>query len=78
MDIFAVSHHVLQMLSARTFGEGVNAPSKSWTETKITADLFEVVICAFYMQSGFEALCDWVAELYMPIIRVAYEAYIGR
>ena len=71
---YAVPQRVLDALSRRTFGDGVKVPSKSPQEIKATADLFETVIGAYYLESGFEKLCDWVNELYTPLIFVAREA----
>ncbi|THH00937.1 hypothetical protein EW026_g1654 [Hermanssonia centrifuga] len=76
LDIFAVSGKVLTALTAKTFGEGTSAPFKSWPQVKATADLFETVIAVYYMERGFETLCDWVNELYRPLILVAKQAYL--
>ncbi|KAI0348540.1 ribonuclease III [Trametopsis cervina] len=76
LDILAVSRKVLDALTRRTFGEGSSAPSKSRGQIKATADLFETVIGAYYMEQGFERLCQWVAELYAPLISVGKRAFL--
>ena len=60
-----------------TFGDGAKAPSKSRGEMKTTADLFETVIGAYYLESGFERLCEWVNELYKPLIVIARDTYLS-
>lgn len=76
LDIFAVNDSVLKALTAKTFGEGAKAPSKSRPQIKATADLFETVIGAYYLESGFESLCDWVDELYKPLVAAAKKCYL--
>lgn len=75
MDILAVSSSVLEALTIRTFGEGTSAPSKSKPQIKATADLFETVIGAYYMDHGFESLCSWVRGVYTPLIVAAKKAF---
>ncbi|KAL6309881.1 ribonuclease III domain-containing protein [Sparassis latifolia] len=75
LDILAVNSSVLEALTYRTFGEGTSAPSKSRTQIKATADLFETLIGAYYLDRGFEALCDWVRDLYTPLIVTAKETF---
>ncbi|KAH8099409.1 ribonuclease III domain-containing protein [Cristinia sonorae] len=76
LDVLAVSSTVLRALTAKTFGEGSAAPSKLRPQVKRTADLFETVIAAYYMESGFEPLNDWVADLYAPLIAAARKTYL--
>ncbi|KAI0361499.1 hypothetical protein OH77DRAFT_433562 [Trametes cingulata] len=71
LDIMAVSSTVLSALTRKTFGEGTAAPVKSRPQIKATADLFETVIGAYYLDYGFEALYAWVKEIYTPIIQAA-------
>ncbi|PCH33729.1 hypothetical protein WOLCODRAFT_135284 [Wolfiporia cocos MD-104 SS10] len=76
LDILGVNEPVMQALTVRTFGEGAAAPVfRTKVEWKPTADFFETVIGAYYMQSGFEALCNWVIDLYRPLIAVAKRAF---
>jgi len=76
LDIYAVSSTVLRALTMRNFGEGATAPMiKSKPEIKATADLFETVIGAYYLESGFEALCDWMREMYKPLIAAAKRTF---
>ncbi|KZT06008.1 ribonuclease III [Laetiporus sulphureus 93-53] len=76
LDILAVSSTVLHALTDRDFGEGAAAStSKSKPKIKATADLFETVIGAYYLEKGFEALCAWVQEIYEPLIKVARKAF---
>ena len=44
--------------------------------TKVAADAFETVIAAYYMESGFDALCTWVADMLKPLIAVAEKASV--
>ncbi|KAI0695141.1 ribonuclease III domain-containing protein [Cytidiella melzeri] len=76
LDILGVSRNVLDALTRRTFGEGSSAPLKTRSEIKATGDLFETVIGAYYLEHGFERLCEWVAELYAPLITTAQKAYL--
>ncbi|KAF9822101.1 hypothetical protein IEO21_00095 [Rhodonia placenta] len=77
LDILAVSSSVLRALTIRNFGEAAAAPIlKTKPEIKATADLFETVIGAYYLERGFEALCEWVKEIYRPLIIVAQKTYI--
>ena len=75
MEFYCVSRMVLQALTKRTFGEGVLAPSKSKGQVKLTADLFETIVAAYYWEAGFEALFRWVKEIYEPLIRATAEEY---
>ena len=68
LDIMAVNSTILQALTRRTFGEGKLAPSKTRPQIKATADLFETVVGAYYIDCGFEALCEWVEEIYTPLV----------
>ncbi|KAJ3552250.1 hypothetical protein NM688_g4249 [Phlebia brevispora] len=76
LDIFAVNDQVLKALTAKTFGEGANAPAKSRPQVKATADLFETVIGMYFLDCGFKKLCRWVDELYSPLITIAEQAYV--
>ncbi len=68
---------VLKALTAKSFGEGSSARiSKDKREVKATADLLETVIGAYYLERGFEALNDWVRDIYHPLIEAAKRAYI--
>ncbi|KAI0328482.1 ribonuclease III [Cubamyces sp. BRFM 1775] len=71
LDIMAVSSTVLKALTRKTFGEGAAAPVKSRPQIKATADLFETVIGAYYLDHGFEPLYEWVKEIYEPLINAA-------
>ena len=71
----AVSSSVLQALTRRTFGEGALAPNKSRPQVKATADLFETVIGAYYLDNGFEALYAWVEEIYTPLIKAVADTF---
>ncbi|OSD03177.1 ribonuclease III [Trametes coccinea BRFM310] len=75
LDIMAVSSTVLKALTRKTFGEGTAAPHKSRPQIKATADLFETVIGAYYLDHGFDALCKWVEEIYRPLIRATVDAF---
>lgn len=75
MEFYCVSSMVLQGLTRRTFGEGTLAPLKSKGQVKLTADLFETIVAAYYWDSGFEALAKWVGETYRPLIRAAADGY---
>ncbi|KAI8990538.1 ribonuclease III domain-containing protein [Trametes punicea] len=75
LDIMAVSNTVLEALTRKTFGEGTAAPVKSRPQIKATADLFETVIGAYYLDHGFEALYEWVREIYTPLIKTAADAF---
>ena len=66
---------VLQRLTKRTFGEGILAPTKSKCQVKMTADLFETIVAAYYWDSGFEAVARWVSETYQALIKAAAEEY---
>ncbi|OCH96060.1 ribonuclease III [Obba rivulosa] len=78
LDILAVSDSVLKALTLRTFGEGNPARLKNKPETKATADLFETIIAAYYLDRGFEALCEWVNDIYTPLIDAANAAFCAR
>ena len=78
LDIMAVSNGVLQALTRRTFGQGTLAPNKSRPEVKATADLFETVIGAYYLDYGFEALYHWVEEIYTPLITAVVETFYAQ
>lgn len=78
LDILAVSDTVLRALTRNTFGESTAAPAKSKSEVKATADLFETVIGAYYLDHGFEALYDWVKEIYDPLIKVTAKTFHAR
>ncbi|KAI0375109.1 ribonuclease III [Pilatotrama ljubarskyi] len=75
LDIMAVSSTVLRALTRKTFGEGTAAPAKSRPQIKATADLFETVIGAYYLDYGFEALYAWVQEIYTPIIQATVKTF---
>ena len=76
LDILAVPDVVLKYLSRKDFGEGVSAPTvKPYTKVKATADLFETVLGAYYLERGFGALCNWVSDLYRPLISTAEAAF---
>ncbi|PIL31847.1 hypothetical protein GSI_06551 [Ganoderma sinense ZZ0214-1] len=75
MEFYCVSGMVLQGLTRRTFGEGTLAPLKSKGQVKLTADLFETIVAAYYWDSGFEALARWVGETYRPLIKAAADEY---
>ncbi|KAH9898291.1 ribonuclease III domain-containing protein [Cubamyces lactineus] len=75
LDIMAVSSTVLKALTRKTFGEGTAAPHKSRPQIKATADLFETVIGAYYLDHGFEALYEWVKEIYTPLINAAVHTF---
>ena len=75
LDVFAVSSVVLKALTARTFGEGSFAGPKERPQVKRTADLFETVIGAYYLESGFESLSEWVGDIYAPLIAAARKCY---
>ncbi|KZT72804.1 hypothetical protein DAEQUDRAFT_663461 [Daedalea quercina L-15889] len=76
LDILAVPDMVLKYLSKKDFGEGASAPTfKPYTEVKATADLFETVLGAYYLERGFGALCNWVIGIYRPLIYVAEAAF---
>lgn len=77
LDILAVSSHVLKVLTAKTFGEGTSAPSKSRGQVKATADLFETIIGTYFNEAGFEALCEWTKSLYKTLILAAKKAYMS-
>ncbi|KAI0825023.1 ribonuclease III [Trametes gibbosa] len=78
LDIMGVNGEVLRALTRRTFGEGTAAPMKTRPQVKATADLFETVIGAYYLDHGFEALYSWVKDIYEPLIQIVAEAYWGR
>ena len=75
LDIMAVSSAVMARLTKRTFGEGKLAPNKSRPQIKATADLFETVIGAYYLDYGFEALCEWVEEVYTPLVKTVADTF---
>ncbi|KAI0778294.1 hypothetical protein BD413DRAFT_508224 [Trametes elegans] len=75
LDIMAVSSTVLQALTRKTFGEGTAAPAKSRPQIKATADLFETVIGAYYLDHGFEALYQWVKVIYTPLIKAVTNTF---
>lgn len=76
LDILAVPDVVLRYLSGLDFGEGALAPAaKARQKIKATADLFETVLGAYYMENGFGSLCDWVGDLYTPLISSAKKAF---
>ena len=75
LDIMAVSSTVLKALTRKTFGEGTAAPHKSRPQIKATADLFETVIGAYYLDHGFEALYEWVKEIYTPLINATVHTF---
>ncbi|EKM61128.1 uncharacterized protein PHACADRAFT_204281 [Phanerochaete carnosa HHB-10118-sp] len=78
LDILAVSGRALQSLTARTFGEGTMTSFKSWGQVKATADLFETIIGTYFNEAGFEALCEWSAELYQRLIVAGKNAYLSQ
>ncbi|KAI0651961.1 ribonuclease III domain-containing protein [Trametes meyenii] len=75
LDIMAVSNSVLKALTRKTFGEGVSTTSKTKPQIKATADLFETVIGAYYMDHGFEMLYQWVRDIYTPLIKAAADTF---
>lgn len=75
LDILAVSDLVLKKLTAETFGEGTSAGFKTARLVKTTADLFEAAIGSYYLEKGFESLCEWVDDLYRPLILAARRSY---
>ncbi|TCD69903.1 hypothetical protein EIP91_005727 [Steccherinum ochraceum] len=75
LDILAVSSVVLNALTQRTFGEGSKVHPKQRPQVKATADLFETVIGAYYLECGFESLCNWVTELYEPLITAGKKVF---
>ena len=82
LDILCVNATVLKALTALDFGEGASASQdKTRVRIKATADLFETLVAAYCMEYGFNALCDWVCELYGPLIaaseRVYMESYVA-
>lgn len=74
LDILAVSKLALEKLSGRNFGEG---PSmlKSWSDIKITADFFETMIAAYYLETDYNHLYDWVKKIWIPLIHTAAQAF---
>ncbi|EJF66798.1 hypothetical protein DICSQDRAFT_75864 [Dichomitus squalens LYAD-421 SS1] len=77
MEFYCVSQMVLRALTERTFGEGVLAPSKSRGAVKLTADLFETMVAAYYWEAGFEELFKWVREIYQPLISATADEYFS-
>ncbi|KAI0669788.1 hypothetical protein C8Q78DRAFT_1037827 [Trametes maxima] len=75
LDIMAVSNPVLKALTRKTFGEGVSTTSKTKPQIKATADLFETVIGAYYLDHGFEMLYQWVRGIYTPLIKAAADTF---
>ena len=76
LDILAVSQPVMRALTARTFGEAYKQPlSYNRDIIKITADLFETLIAAYYLERGYEGLLVWVEGLYKPLIFAAADAF---
>ena len=73
----AVSNTIMQALTMRTFGLGRLAPCKSRPAIKATADLFETVIGAYYLECGFEALYAWVEEMYTPLVKVVADTFFA-
>lgn len=78
LDILGVSEVVLKALTAKTFGEGSLVHPKGRSQIKETADLFETLIGAYYLESGFDCLNKWVAEMYKPLICAARKAFDTR
>ncbi|KAL4242213.1 hypothetical protein ABKN59_001923 [Abortiporus biennis] len=76
LDILAVSDTIMRALTRRKFGEGIFEASKIKRTAKPIADLFEVIIAAYYFERGFEPLNAWVNELYRPLIDIAHRAFI--
>lgn len=76
VDIMGVSKSVLTALTERTFGDGEAVLRGSKLQVKATADLFETVIGAYYLESGFEALSDWVAEMWKPLIQATRTLFL--
>ncbi|OBZ78605.1 Ribonuclease 3 [Grifola frondosa] len=74
LDILAVSSPVLKALTRKSFGEGEYAQGSF--RIKDTADLFETVVGAYYLECGFEALYDWMKDIYKPLIAVAKQKFI--
>lgn len=75
LDLLAVDKTVMDALNRRTFGNTHASSSKSLKQTKSTADFFEAVMGAFYLESGFEATCEWVAKVYEPLINASSQVY---
>ncbi|CCM05200.1 uncharacterized protein FIBRA_07409 [Fibroporia radiculosa] len=76
LDILAVSGSVLRALTTKRFGEGASISTmKSKPQIKATADLFETIIGAYYLERGFESLCGWVQGIYKPLILVAEASF---
>ena len=78
LDVLAVSSQVLQALTARTFGDGSLAPHKHVHGIKVTADLFETILGAYYLECGLEALYAWVVDLYRPLLHVGTQAFYDK
>lgn len=74
-DILAVSSFVLKRLTNKTFGESALNIIKNKAEIKTTADLFETIIAAYFLDSGFEALCAWARGIYTPLIEAAVQTF---
>ena len=61
------------------YGEGLASFRRLQEEIlKVSADLFETMIGAYYLEWGYEALLLWVQELYRPLIAVARRAYYDK
>ncbi|KAF8528079.1 hypothetical protein BU17DRAFT_39221 [Hysterangium stoloniferum] len=45
------------------------------TPSKLFADFFEVVAAEVYRKFGFEVLCEWVRDVFSPLITAALIAY---
>ncbi|CAL1695592.1 unnamed protein product [Somion occarium] len=74
LDIYTFSPDVLYALDRRTFGTG-GILYKDHSQIKHTADLFETILGAYYLQSGFEAFYSWVERTFIPLIYMAEDAY---
>ena len=75
-DILGVSSFVLKRLTVKQFGEVEKLDLfQSKKQIKSTADLFETVVGAYYLENGFEKLCDWVREIYRPLITAGVLAF---
>jgi dsRNA-specific ribonuclease len=52
------------------------SPTGRKRQTKVAADAFEVVIAAYHIERGFEAVRVWVADMLKPLIDVAAKASV--
>lgn len=49
--------------------------ASSHSDNKAAADAFEMVIAAYYVENGFDALCSWVGQRYHPLIFAAHTVF---